>query len=43
MFIRRVPKFEYHAPASLQEALDLLARYGERPRFLPEGPMSSWR
>jgi CO/xanthine dehydrogenase FAD-binding subunit len=27
MFIKRLPKFEYHAPASLHEALDLLSKY----------------
>jgi carbon-monoxide dehydrogenase medium subunit len=27
MFIRRLPKFEYHAPASLAEALGCLTRY----------------
>ena len=30
MFIKRLPKFEHHRPASIPEALDLLARYGER-------------
>jgi CO/xanthine dehydrogenase FAD-binding subunit len=27
MFIKRLPKFEYHAPTSLHEALDLLSKY----------------
>jgi CO/xanthine dehydrogenase FAD-binding subunit len=27
MFIKRLPKFEYHAPTSLSEALDLLAKF----------------
>jgi carbon-monoxide dehydrogenase medium subunit len=37
MFIRRVPKFDYHAPTSLQEALDLLAKYGEKAEVLAGG------
>jgi len=37
MFIRRVPKFDYHAPTSLPEALDLLAKYGERATVLAGG------
>lgn len=28
MFIKRLPRFEHHSPASIPEALDLLARYG---------------
>jgi aerobic carbon-monoxide dehydrogenase medium subunit len=30
MFIRRLPRFEYHAPVTLPEALDLMARYGAK-------------
>jgi len=37
MFIRRLPKFEYHAPGSVSEALDLLERYGERAAVLAGG------
>lgn len=37
MFLRRVPKFDYHAPTSLPEALDLLAKYGERAAVLAGG------
>src|SRR3989304_1773842 len=29
MFIKRLPDFEHHMPASLAEALSLLSRYGE--------------
>ena len=29
MFIRRLPEFEYHTPATLPEALGLMGRYGE--------------
>ena len=37
MFIKRLPKFEYHAPASLPEALDLLAEYNGKGRVLAGG------
>jgi carbon-monoxide dehydrogenase medium subunit len=37
MFIKRLPRFEYHAPTSLPEALDLLARYGEKARVFAGG------
>jgi len=37
MFIKRVPGFEYHAPASLDEALELLARYGRKARVFAGG------
>jgi carbon-monoxide dehydrogenase medium subunit len=37
MFIKRLPKFEYHAPRSVAEALDLLDRYGERAAVLAGG------
>jgi carbon-monoxide dehydrogenase medium subunit len=37
MFIRRLPKFEYHAPASLREALDYLSRYGGKAKVLAGG------
>lgn len=30
MFIKRLPDFEHHAPASLSEALGLLSKYGEK-------------
>lgn len=37
MFIRRLPKFTYHAPASVKEALDLLAAYGTDAKLLAGG------
>ncbi len=37
MFIRRLPKFEYHAPASLPEALDLLGAFGGSAKLLAGG------
>ena len=37
MFIKRLPKFEYHAPTSLPEALDLLAKYDGKGRVLAGG------
>lgn len=37
MFIRRLPKFEYHAPTSVPEALGLLSQYGERARVFAGG------
>lgn len=37
MFIRRLPKFEYHAPASLSEALDYLSRYSGKAKILAGG------
>ncbi len=37
MFIRRLPKFEYHAPGSVPEAVDLLKRYGEKSAVLAGG------
>ena len=37
MFIKRLPKFEYHAPASLPEALDLLARYDRKAKVFAGG------
>jgi CO/xanthine dehydrogenase FAD-binding subunit len=37
MFIRRLPKFEYHTPASLPAALDLLAFYGSNAKLLAGG------
>lgn len=37
MFIRRLPKFEYHAPGSLPEALSLLASYGNNAKLLAGG------
>ncbi len=37
MFIRRLPKFEYHAPGTLPEALDLMARYGEKAGIFAGG------
>jgi CO/xanthine dehydrogenase FAD-binding subunit len=37
MFIKRLPKFEYHAPTSLSEALDLLAEYNGKGSVLAGG------
>jgi CO/xanthine dehydrogenase FAD-binding subunit len=37
MFIRRLPKFEYHAPSSLSEALDYLSRYSGKAKVLAGG------
>jgi carbon-monoxide dehydrogenase medium subunit len=37
MFIRRLPRFEYHAPASIQEALDCLAQCAGKAKVLAGG------
>jgi carbon-monoxide dehydrogenase medium subunit len=37
MFIRRLPKFEYHTPLTTEDALDLLSEFGERGRVLAGG------
>ena len=37
MFIKRLPKFEYHAPASLPQALELLSRWGEKAKVFAGG------
>jgi carbon-monoxide dehydrogenase medium subunit len=37
MFIRRLPRFEYHAPASLAQALELLSKLGERAKVFAGG------
>jgi len=37
MFIKRLPKFEYHTPMSLPEALDLLAKYDGKGAVLAGG------
>jgi len=37
MFIRRLPEFEYHTPATLPEAIDLMGRYGEAGRLMAGG------
>jgi len=37
MFIRRLPKFEYHAPTSLTEAVDLLVKYGDNAKVFAGG------
>jgi carbon-monoxide dehydrogenase medium subunit len=37
MFIKRLPKFEYHAPTSLSGALDLLAKYDGKARVFAGG------
>ena len=37
MFIKRLPKFGHHAPASISEALSLLARYDEKAEVYAGG------
>jgi carbon-monoxide dehydrogenase medium subunit len=37
MFIRRLPKFEYHAPASLAEALGYLSQYNANAKVFAGG------
>jgi aerobic carbon-monoxide dehydrogenase medium subunit len=37
MFIKRLPRFEYHAPTSVPEALELLSRYGSDAKLLAGG------
>lgn len=37
MFIKRVPQFEYHVPASLGGAHQLLSRYGRQARLMAGG------
>jgi len=37
MFIKRLPRFEYHAPGSVAEALDLLSRYGSDAKLVAGG------
>jgi carbon-monoxide dehydrogenase medium subunit len=37
MFLRRLPKFEYHAPASVAEAQGLMTKYGSEARFIAGG------
>jgi len=37
MFIKRLPRFEYHAPASLPQALELLSRWGEKAKVFAGG------
>ncbi len=37
MFIRRLPPFEYHTPASIKEAIGLLKKYGSKARVLAGG------
>ncbi len=36
-FIKRLPKFEHHGPTSIPEALDLLAKYGEKAKVYAGG------
>lgn len=43
MFIRRLPKFEYHSPASIAGALGLLKKYGDKARIIAGGHRSSAR
>ncbi len=37
MFIRRLPVFVYHTPASVGEALDLMAKHGDKGRYIAGG------
>jgi carbon-monoxide dehydrogenase medium subunit len=37
MFIRRLPKFNYHTPATISEALDLLSAHGRDAKLLAGG------
>ncbi|RJR41540.1 MAG: xanthine dehydrogenase family protein subunit M [Desulfobacteraceae bacterium] len=37
MFIRRLPQFEYHAPATIEEALRFLSQHGARSKLLAGG------
>ncbi|MFH1489141.1 MAG: xanthine dehydrogenase family protein subunit M [Pseudomonadota bacterium] len=37
MFIRRLPKFEYHAPSTIAEALDQIAHYGDKAKVFAGG------
>jgi carbon-monoxide dehydrogenase medium subunit len=37
MFIKRLPRFNYHAPTSLPEALELLSTYGNDAKLLAGG------
>lgn len=37
MFIRRLPKFEYHAPSSLAEAISLMTQYENNAQFIAGG------
>jgi len=37
MFVRRLPKFDYHTPASLPEALKLLSAHGKDAKLLAGG------
>lgn len=37
MFIRRLPKFEYHAPSTIAEALDQISKYGAKGKVIAGG------
>lgn len=37
MFIRRLPRFTYHEPDSVEETVGLLAKYGEKAKILAGG------
>lgn len=41
MFIRRLPRFAYHTPASLPEVFSLLASCGAGAKLLAGGPTCS--
>ena len=37
MFVKRMPKFEYHAPTSLDEAVALLGKHNKKARVFAGG------
>jgi len=37
MFIRRLPKFEYHVPSTIAEALDQISHYGNKGKVIAGG------
>ena len=37
MFIRRLPKFEYHVPSTIAEALDQISLYGDKGKVIAGG------
>jgi carbon-monoxide dehydrogenase medium subunit len=37
MFIRRLPKFEYHVPSTIAEALDQISQYGNKGKVIAGG------
>jgi carbon-monoxide dehydrogenase medium subunit len=37
MFIKRLPRFEYHTPATVADALELMAKYGNKASVFAGG------